>query len=147
MFENLKTFFTGVQYVWKYSATLTSIMKYVSTYPGVGDSELLREWVRPVILDLSVLTSMTKNTIDDVVSRTAVHIIDNDKAWNAVHSLLLLTNDNNSDGAVKIPMGEQRNKVAEAYYDVTDSIQVENPAVIIAAIGLIIQLIQLLRKK
>jgi len=147
MFENLKTFFTGVQYVWKYSATLTSILKYVSTYPGVGDSDLLREWVRPVILDLSVLTSMTKNTIDDVVSRTAVHIIDNDKAWNAVYSLLLLTNDNNSDGAVKILMGEQRNKVAEAYYDVTDSVQVENPAVIIAAIGLIIQLIQLLRKK
>ena len=146
MLEKLKTFFTGVQYVWKYSSTLTSILKYVSTYPGIDDGDSLRAWLRPVILDLSVLTSMTKNTIDDVVSRTAVHIIDNDKSWNAVYSLLQLTNDNTSNGAVKIPMGEQRNKVAEAYYDVTDAVQVENPAVIIAAIGLIIQLIQLLRK-
>ena len=146
MFEKLKTFFTGVKYIWNYSPTLTSILKCISTYPGVEDSEKLRSWLRPVILDLSILTSMTKNTIDDAVARTAVHIIDNDNSWNAVHSLLLLANDNSSNGGVKIPMEQMQSDTVESFYEICDTVPVENPAIIIAAVGLIIQLIQLLRK-
>ncbi|MDR1491461.1 MAG: hypothetical protein LBT05_01875 [Planctomycetaceae bacterium] len=159
MFERLKTMIAGVKYVWQYAPTLTSALRRLAKYPGLDDSEQLRLWLRPLVLDFSVLTSLTKNTIDDVISRTAIQIIDNAKAWTAVYSLATLVNDNQNNGTVKVLPVENsennekifdvdylRNKVAEAYYDVTDEIRVENPALIISAIGLIIQLIQLLRK-
>jgi lipoate synthase len=156
MFERLKTIVTGVKYVWQYAPTLTSMLRRLAEYPGLDDSEKLRLWLRPLVLDFSVLTSLTKNTIDDVISRTAIQIIDNAKAWTAVYSLAMLVNDNQNEGTVKVlpvennekisDVDDLRNKVAEAYYNVTDEIRVENPTIIISAIGLIIQLIRLLRK-
>jgi hypothetical protein len=119
----------------------------LTTYPGIDDGDKLRAWLRPVVLDISTLTSLTKNTIDDTIARTAIHIIDNDKSWLAVYSILTLAHDHGSNGAVKIPTSfEMKSKVVDAYYDISEIVQVENPAVVIAAIGLIIQLIQLLRK-
>ena len=122
------------------------MLRHISAYPGVDDSMTLRTWLRPVIIDLSVLTSLTKNTIDDAVARTAIRIIDSDRSWEAVYSLLMLAHDNTGFGGVKIPMEEMQSNVVEAFHDVADVVAVENPAVIIAAIGLIIQLIQLFRK-
>jgi len=146
MLEKLKTFYTSFKYVWKYSETLTSVLKYITTFPGVEDSNLLRAWLRPVVLDISTLTSLTKNTIDDAIARTAVHIIDSDRSWDAVYSLLMLAHDNTSIDGVKIPMEEMQSNAVEVFHEVADAMPVENPAVIIAAIGLIIQLIQLLRR-
>ncbi|MCL2119434.1 MAG: hypothetical protein FWH27_13510 [Planctomycetaceae bacterium] len=146
MFEKIKTIFTTLKYAWKYSDVMTSVLRCLTTWPGVVDSEKLRTWLRPVILDLSMLTSMTRNTIDDAVSRTAIRIIDSDKSWDAVYALLMLTQDNTSNGAVKIPMAEMRSNAFESLHEVVGDVPVENPAVIIAAIGLIIQLIQLFKK-
>ena len=147
MFERIKTFFTGVTYVWKYGPILTSVMQYISTYSGYADSDKLRNWLRPVILDLSMLTSLTRNTIDDKVSLVAIRIIDSDYAWSAVHSLILLANDQyKKDGAIKVENYELRDNANETYLDIANEIQAENPAIIIAAIGLIIQLIQLFKK-
>jgi len=146
MFEKIKTIFTTLKYAWKFSDTIASFTKHITTYPGVDDSIKLRTWLRPVILDLSVLTSLTKNTIDDAVARTAIRIIDSDRSWEAVYSLLMLVHDNTGFGGVKIPMEEMQSNAVEAFHDVADVVAVENPAVIIAAIGLIIQLILLFKK-
>ena len=147
MLERIKTIFTALKYAWKYSDVMNSVLKCISTYPGYDDSVKLRTWLRPVILDLSVLTSMTKSTIDDKISLAAIHIIDNDHAWSAVHSLILLANGQAmKDGAIKVENYELRDNANETYLDIANEIQAENPAIIIAAIGLIIQLIQLLRK-
>ena len=146
MFERIKTIFTTLKYAWNYSGTIASMLRHISAYPGVDDSITLRTWLRPVVLDLSMLTSMTRNTIDDAVSRTAIRIIDSDKSWDAVYALLMLTQDNTSNGAVKIPMAEMRSNAFESLHEVVGDVPVENPAVIIAAIGLIIQLIQLFKK-
>jgi len=146
MFEKIKTIFTTLKYAWKYSDVMTSVLRCLTTWPGVVDSEKLRTWLRPVILDLSMLTSMTRNTIDDAVSRTAIRIIDSDKSWDAVYALLMLTQDNTTNGAVKIPMAEMQSNAFESLHEVVGDVPVENPAVIIAAIGLIIQLIQLFKK-
>jgi len=148
MLDRIRTFFTGVMYVWTYGPVITSMMKYISTYPGYTDPDKLRTWLRPVILDLSVLTSMTKNTIDDKISLVAIRIIDSDYAWSAVHSLILLANDQykKGDGVIKVENYELRDNANETYLDIANEIQAENPAIIIAAIGLIIQLIQLFKK-
>jgi thioredoxin-like negative regulator of GroEL len=146
MFERIKTIFTTLKYAWKYSDVMTSALKCITTFPGVDESEKLRSWLRPVILDLSVLTSLTRNTIDDAVARSAIRIIDSDRSWDAVYALLMLTQENTSHGAVKIPMAEMRSDTFDSLHDIVDDVPVENPAVIIAAIGLIIQLIQLLKK-
>jgi len=146
MFEKIKTIFTTLKYAWNYSGTIASMLRHISAYPGVDDSITLRTWLRPVIIDLSTLTSMTQNVIDDAVSRTAIRIIDSDRSWDAVYSLLMLAHDNTDIGGVKIPMDEMQANAVKTFHEVADVMPVENPAVIIAAIGLIIQLIQLFKK-
>jgi len=146
MFERIKTIFTTLKYAWSYSDTIASFLRHIAGYPGVDNSEKLRIWLRPVVVDLSMLTSLTQNTIDDAVARTAIRIIDSDRSWDAVYSLLMLTYDNTGIGGVKIPMEKMQSDTVETFYEVADDIPVENPAVIIAAIGLIIQLIQLFKR-
>ncbi|MCL2120277.1 MAG: hypothetical protein FWH27_17815 [Planctomycetaceae bacterium] len=146
MLEKIKTIFTTLKYAWNYSGTIASMLRHISAYPGVDDSVTLRTWLRPVIIDLSTLTSMTQNVIDDAVSRAAIRIIDSDRSWDAVYSLLMLAHDNTGIGGVKIPMDEMQTNAVKTFHEVADVMPVENPAVIIAAIGLIIQLIQLFKK-
>ena len=146
MFERIKTIFTTLKYAWRFSDTIASFLRHITGYPGMDDSARLRIWLRPVIIDLSMLTTLTQNTIDDAVARTAIRIIDSDRSWDAVYSLLMLAHDNTGIGGVKIPMAEMQSNAVETFYNVTEDMPVENPAVIIAAIGLIIQLIQLFKK-
>ena len=146
MFERIKTIFTTLKYTWKYSDTIASVLGHITRFPGVDNSEKLRTWLRPVMLDLSDLTSLTKNTIDDAVTRAAIRIIDSNKSWDAVYALLMLTQDNMSNGAVKILTAELQGNTFASVHAIAEDVSTENPAVIIAAIGLIIQLIQLLRK-
>jgi hypothetical protein len=146
MFERIKTIFTTLKYAWTYSDTIASLLRHITGYPGVDDQIRLRTWLRPVIIDLSKFTSMTQNTIDDAIARTAIRIIDSDRSWDAVYSLLMLTYDNTGIGGVKIPMEEMQTNAVKTFREVADVMPVENPAVIIAAIGLIIQLIQLFKK-
>ncbi len=142
MFERLKTFFTGLRYIWKYSEPLTSFLRRLTTYPGIEYPDELRAWLRPFLLDVSLLTAMTKNTIDDKIAMAAIHIVDCDQAWESVYKLAVLARKN----GVKIPEDAAQSDVADAFYEVADAVPVENPAIVIAAVGLIIQLIQLLRK-
>jgi hypothetical protein len=146
MLEKIKTIFTTLKYAWNYSGTIASLLRHITGYPGVDDQIRLRTWLRPIIIDLSTLTSMTSNVIDDAVSRTAIRIIDSDRSWDAVYSLLMLAHDNTGIGGVKIPMDEMQGNAVKTFHEVADVMPVENPAVIIAAIGLIIQLIQLFKK-
>ena len=146
MFERIKTIFTTLKYAWRFSDTIASFLRHITGYPGMDDSARLRIWLRPVIIDLSMLTTLTQNTIDDAVARTAIRIIDSDRSWDAVYSLLMLAYDNTGIGGVKIPMAEMQSNAVATFYNVAEDMPVENPAVIIAAIGLIIQLIQLFKK-
>ncbi len=146
MMERIKTLFTSLKYAWKYSETLTSVLRHLSKFPGIEYADDLRAWLRPVVLDFSTLTSLTKNTIDDAIARTAVHIIDCDKAWAAVYSILMLARDRGSDDGVLVPMDELQNDAVDSFYEISDAVPTESPAIVIAAIGLIIQLVQLLRR-
>ncbi len=146
MFERMTTLITGLRYVWKYSGPLNSALKHIATYPGVASSGALRAWLRPVVLDLSLLTAMTKNTIDDKVAMAAIHIIDCDQAWDAVYDLAILAHDDAKRDGVKIPLDEMNSSATENLFEIADAVPVENPAIVIAAIGLIIQLVQLLKR-
>jgi hypothetical protein len=64
-----------------------------SKFPGWSDSELLRLWVRPLLTDVSVLTTLTKTPIDDVIAAAAIRIIDNNTSWTAVYALAQLVRD------------------------------------------------------
>jgi len=112
MFERIKTIFTTLKYAWRFSDTIASFLRHITGYPGMDDSARLRIWLRPVIIDLSMLTTLTQNTIDDAVARTAIRIIDSDRSWDAVYSLLMLAHDNTGIGCQDTDGGnaEQRRR-------------------------------------
>jgi hypothetical protein len=145
MFERLKTFYNGVTFVWKYGGIIRSVTTAWSTYPGLEDSELLRLWVRPLLCDVATLTSLTPTPIDDVIALVAMRLVDNAHTWSAIHSLALLGRDSGLINGVRIPQDQQVASTNELLETITSATP-ENPAIILAAIGLILNLIQLLRK-
>jgi hypothetical protein len=63
MFEKLKTFFSGLSYAWKYGDVFRSVTLAWSQFPGWEDSELLRLWIRPLVIDY---LDKNINNIDNV---------------------------------------------------------------------------------
>jgi hypothetical protein len=57
MFERLKTMMTRLSLAWRYSGILQSLTTAWARYPGLDDPDLLRLWVRPLLLDVTTLTA------------------------------------------------------------------------------------------
>jgi len=146
MFEKLKNLFNGFAFVWKYSDVIRSVTTAWSTYPGMDDPELLRLWVRPLLSDAATLTALTPTPIDDMIAHVAVCLVDNNHTWTAIHSLALLGRDGGFIKGVLVPQ-DQQVATAGVLFETVASERPENPAIILAAIGLILNLIQLLRRK
>jgi hypothetical protein len=145
MFEKLKNWYNGLTFVWKYGGVIRSFTTAWSTYPGLDDSELLRLWVRPLLSDVATLTSLTPTPIDDVIAHAAIRLIDNNHTWSAIHSLALLGRDSGLINGVRVPQDQQVASTKELLETIASETP-ENPAIILAAIGLILNLIQLFRK-
>ena len=144
MFEKLKNFYNGVTFVWKYGGMIRSFTTAWSTYPGM-DPDLLRLWLRPLLSDVATLTSLTPTPVDDVIALVAMRLIDNNHTWSAIHSLALLGRDSGLINGIRIPQDQQVTSTKDLL-DTAMSETPENPILILAAIGLILNLIQLLRK-
>ena len=146
MFEKLKNLYNGLTFLWKYGGVIRSVTNAWSTYPGLDDADLLRLWVRPLLSDVATLTALTPTPIDDVIAHAAIRLVDNNHTWSAIHSLALLGRDSGLINGVRVPQ-DQQVASAKGVLDIAASETPENPALILAAIGLILNLIQLFRKK
>lgn len=147
MLHLLKTFCKGLFYLWNNLVRFADIFRSIADFPGVDDSKSLRTWLRPLVSDCSRLTGLTKNTIDDAVAKAAARVIDNDKAWDAVDTLVELVHEWPSEEGTSVPHGELQNKVAVAYYDAVEELTDVNPAEVIIALGLILEVIHVLRRQ
>ena len=145
MFEKLKNFYNGVTFVWKYGGMIRSFTTAWSMYPGLDDPDLLRLWLRPLLSDVATLTALTPTPVDDVIALVAMRLIDNNHTWSAIHSLALLGRDSGLINGIRIPQDQQVTSTKDLL-DTAMSETPENPILILAAIGLILNLIQLLRK-
>jgi hypothetical protein len=139
MFEKLKTFFSGLSYAWKYSGVIRNVTTAWSQFPGWDDSELLRLWIRPLIQDAAVLTTLTKTPIDDIIVAAAIRIIDHNKAWSAVYALAQLIRDGFGYEGSLIPQSVGTDISIES---IAREACPECPSVGLAAIGLLLYLLQ-----
>lgn len=146
MLNLLKTFLKGLLYLWNNLVRFADIFRSIADFPGVGDSQTLRIWLRPLVADCSRLSTLTKNQIDDTVTKAATRIINNDKSWDAVYSLIELIHEWPSENGELVPHGTLQNDVAEAYYDAVSEFPDVNPAETIAALGAILGLVHQLGK-
>ena len=139
MFEKLKNMFAGLSFVWKYGDLIRRVTIAWSSFPG-WESDLLRNWIRPLLLDVSVLTTLTKTPIDDAIALAAVRIIDNNHAWQAIYSLALLIRDGIGFEGTLIPQDVSGNAVSVE--SIAREACPECPATGLAAIGLLLYLLQ-----
>ena len=140
-FERLKNVLNGLSLAWKYGDMLRSFTTAWSRYPGLDDSDMLRLWIRPLLLDVASLTALTKTPIDDYIAFTAIRIVDSNHAWSALHSLALLGRDGGFVDGVLIPQGQQVATTGELFTAISSEMP-ENPTVILSAIGLLLYLIR-----
>ena len=143
MFEKIKTFFTGVGYVFKYGDLISGVVTAWHKYPGLDDSEKLRSWLKPLLFDASTLALLTKTPIDDTIVITAIKLIDNDRCWTAIHALALLARDGGSfrDG-VLIPESTVYSSYLAELDAASKYVLPGCPILIHAALGLILFLLQ-----
>ena len=140
MLKRLKNALNGIAFAWQYGDIIRSFTTAWSRYPGVDSSEDLKEWVRPLLLDVATLTALTPTPIDDVVVFAAIRLVDSRQAWTAIHSLVLLSRDGCFTDGVLIPQSQQ----VAATSDLFDSILSEtpdDPVTVQSAVGLLLYLL------
>ena len=140
MFEKIKSIFSGIGYAIKYSDVIRRGTALWANYPGIEDGSALRIWLRPLLTDAASLALLTKTSVDDLVVRAAVKIVDNNHAWAVVHGMALLIRDGIGFNASLVP-GESED-VFEMSRRVAKETMPECPAAVISAIGVILFLLQ-----
>jgi hypothetical protein len=133
--------FSGLGLAWKYGGLLRSFTTAWSSYPGIDDPDILRLWVRPLLLDVSTLTALTPTPVDDMIAFTAIRLVDNDHTWSAIHSLTLLARDGGLIDGVRIPQDRQVAATGELLETISSEIP-ENPTIILSAVGLLLYLLR-----
>lgn len=104
-----------------------AIYKLAKDYPGVLDEAALKKWLLSACSASGKLADLTETEVDDEVIETAQKVIEDAEGWSFVYSLIIRA------GSLKdIP--EKWNEP-------------ESAATIIAAIGLLVQLIAKIREK
>jgi hypothetical protein len=139
MFEKFKTFISGIGYIWKYGDIIRNFSIAWTRFPGWDDSELLRIWVRPLIQDVSILTTLTKTPIDDIIATAAVRIVDNNSSWVAVYALSQLVRDGLSLEGTLIPSNASHKTTVD---EIVHKACPECPAAGLAALGMLLYLLQ-----
>ncbi len=119
--------------------TLLALRSHIRKYPGLADTDVLREWIRILLGYGQTLALLTATKIDDMVVSTALSIINDDKAWAAICKVIPAKVA--ECGVIPIDCMAVNRAVAVASEN-----KAENPVVIFNAIALIIQLISLFKK-
>ncbi len=140
MFNRIKNVISGIGYAFKYGDVIRSVTTAWADFPGLSDSEMLRQWLRPLLTDAGSLALLTQTTVDDIVVQAAMRILDNNNAWCVVHGMALLVRDGLNLDTSLVP-GEGGD-VFEMSRRVAGETMPECPAAVISAIGMILFLLQ-----
>ncbi len=138
----------SIQSIGQYLGLLKQIKTLKDTFPGIENENELRTWVFDQANNFEPFALKTANTIDDKLIVSVRGIAYNEKAFSAIYNLLRL-------GFELIPVDEPTygNAYVSGVYDVVMAVMEKddgNPKdilTIMAAIGLLIQVIRLLRER
>jgi hypothetical protein len=139
MFDKLKKIISTLGYAWQYGDIIRNAATAWSKFPGWDDPELLRIWIRPLIQDVAVLTTLTKTPIDDIITTAAIKIVDHNASWSAVYALSQLVRDGFAIEGTLIP-NDGKNKISVE--QIATAACPECPAVGLTALGILLFLLQ-----
>jgi len=164
----LRNLVSRVTAIWTLYGVVTQLNAALKSFPGTGDEIRLRAWLLDHLAMLASLAAKTATTVDDDVVYYSLRIIENDTAWKILYTILLLTggqtltqlDTDTATGSVIFGTGEQPDLI-HALYEIDKSLNldatvgtnvgrettVENPMLVISAVGLLLQIIQFLRKR
>ena len=146
MFNRIKNIFSGIGYAIEYGGTIRNVSFAWANFPGLSDSEMIRQWLRPLLTDAATLALLTKTTIDDIVVQAAMRILDNNNSWAVVHGMALLIRDGFQGSGTLVPENGDRD-VFEMSRRIASETMPENPGAVLSAIGLILFLLQNISNK
>ena len=157
----LKNLVSRVTTLWTLYGVVTQINAALKSFPGTGNEIRLRAWLLDHLAILAGLAAKTATSVDDDVVYYSLRIIENDTAWKILYTILLLTGgqpltqlNTETTQSVIFGTGEQPDLIL-ALYEIDKSLNmnatvgttVENPMLVISSVGLLLQIIQFLRKR
>ena len=166
----LRNLISRVTTLWTLYGVVTKINTALKSYPGTGDEIRLRAWLLDHLALLAGLAARSGTPIDDTVVYYTLRIIENDVAWKIIFNMLTLT-DSLTTGTSETIAGNATGTMSFAdegqpdcflaLYEIEKTLHLDttvgtqasqtenagNPMLIISAVGLLLQIIQFLRKK
>jgi hypothetical protein len=146
----LKNLWSKVTGLYSYLTLWRKVSALTGSFPGTEDENKLRLWIIAEADNFAPVAAATATPVDDTIVHWVKTIALKEKAFKAIYSLLTL-------GCELIPKGEPvygqsdgfsvPEKVGEAVHESLDDETVGNPLIVIAAIGLLLQVIMFLRDR
>ena len=166
----IRNLISRVTTVWTLYSVITQINRALKSYPGTGDEIRLRAWLLDHLALLAGMAAKTATPVDDTVIYYSLRIIENNTAWKIFFNILTITG-NLSYSISETTSGNMANGISVtdeaqpdcilALYEIDKSLnldaavgakvnretRVENPILVVSAVGLLLQIIQFLRKR
>ena len=162
-------FFSRISVLWTLFGYVSKVNAVFKTYPGVENEIRFRAWLLDHLAILSGIAAKTANTVDDMIVDYTKRIIENDTAWKILFKIVSVTNFlrldslNESQITTDSPVFDENDyeeNCFDSLYEINASLKnarnenngneeqtVENPLLIISAVGLIIQILQYLQSR
>ena len=149
--KNIWAKITGsISGIGQYLGLISSLKVLKDTFPGIEDEAKLRTWVITQTNNFTPFALKTDNQVDDKVLVSVRNIALNEKAFSAIYNLMrlayeLVPNDDPLYGQSLI--GALETVVEAIGYNVGENDDPGDVLTILAAIGLLIQVIRFLRER
>jgi len=118
----------------------------IQDFPGLSSEVKLRAWLLENLGVLSRLALQTTTTIDDMIVLSMTRLIENDTAWKILTRMIyvaepLIKNDAEQTQELHF----YSHSLDEINASLVEEEPVENPLLILSAVGLLLQILQFLR--
>ncbi|MCL2347589.1 MAG: hypothetical protein FWC50_04930 [Planctomycetaceae bacterium] len=159
-------FFSQIGTLWTLFGYISKVNTILKTYPGMENEIRFRAWLLDNLAILSGVATKTANVVDDMIVDYTERIIENDSAWKILFKIVSVANFLRQDGQNKqnittdSPVFDENDAEEDCFdslYDINTSLKndesgnkeqtVENPLLVISAVGLIIQILQYLQSR
>lgn len=152
MFQKIKRFFTYFRVIGPYLDDVVLWLSMVKDFPGIADSETLRNWVKKIVVNAQIVAGATSITLDDQALDILYKIVNNNETWDILYSLIrMMTGEGEEKQCGACGAMEQLQLLTEkteAMVVKESDEKVENPAILILSIvGFVIQVITFIRNQ
>ena len=123
----------------------TVLKNAVETFPGINDELQLRAWIKVQCTSAIGLAVLTGTTIDDMIVLAIGDMVTSDSCWKILWKGISLLNGGSQNMYQSAPPGAFVNDIQIALTE--DGKEVQNPLIIISAVGLLLQVIMFIKNR